>query len=84
MKADLHPEYKEAVIRCACGATYETRSTVPEISIAICASCHPFYTGRQKFVDEAGRIEKFMRKYGMKTPEAQDDAASEDSEAAES
>lgn len=63
MKPDIHPAYGDSVIKCACGATYATRSTKPDIHISICGSCHPFYTGKQKFVDEAGRIEKFNRKY---------------------
>lgn len=64
MKADIHPEYVEATIHCACGATYQTRSTRPHIKVGICAVCHPFFTGEQKFVDTAGRVEKFARRYG--------------------
>ena len=64
MKADIHPDYSEATINCACGAVYQTRSTVKTISIGICAACHPFFTGEQKFVDTAGRVEKFARRYG--------------------
>jgi len=64
MKADIHPNYKEATIHCACGEVYKTHSTVEDIRIGICASCHPFFTGEQKFVDTAGRIEKFARRYG--------------------
>lgn len=63
MKAEIHPTYKEARIVCACGAVYETRSTVPELHVEVCASCHPYYTGTQKFVDTAGRIEKYRKKY---------------------
>jgi len=64
MKADIHPEYFETTIVCACGATYRTRSTKKNIKIGICAACHPFFTGEQKFVDTAGRVEKFARRYG--------------------
>ena len=64
MKADIHPNYKETEISCACGAVYHTRSTKQDIKIGICAACHPFFTGEQKFVDTAGRVEKFARRYG--------------------
>jgi large subunit ribosomal protein L31 len=63
MKANIHPAYVKSVVRCACGNTFETMSTVPEIRVAICANCHPFFTGKQKLVDTAGRIEKFQKKY---------------------
>jgi large subunit ribosomal protein L31 len=63
MKASIHPAYVKSVVKCACGNTFETMSTVPEIRIAICANCHPFFTGKQKLVDTAGRIEKFQKKY---------------------
>jgi large subunit ribosomal protein L31 len=64
MKAGIHPEYYETDIACACGAVYHTRSTRRDIKIGICAACHPFFTGEQKFVDTAGRVEKFTRRYG--------------------
>ena len=64
MKADIHPDYNETEISCACGAVYHTRSTKQDIKIGICAACHPFFTGEQKFVDTAGRVEKFARRYG--------------------
>jgi large subunit ribosomal protein L31 len=65
MKADIHPEYIETTINCAsCGAVYHTRSTRKDMTVGICAACHPFFTGQQKFVDTAGRIEKFTRRYG--------------------
>ncbi|HEU0208244.1 MAG TPA: 50S ribosomal protein L31 [Candidatus Udaeobacter sp.] len=64
MKADIHPEYYETDMVCACGAVYHTRSTRRDIKIGICAACHPFFTGEQKFVDTAGRVEKFARRYG--------------------
>lgn len=64
MKADIHPEYHETEMVCACGAVYKTRSTRRDIRIGICAACHPFFTGEQKFVDTAGRVEKFAKRYG--------------------
>ncbi|NSW85070.1 MAG: 50S ribosomal protein L31 [Syntrophobacteraceae bacterium] len=63
MKADIHPVYHETVIRCACGSEIPTGSTKKEIRVEICSKCHPFYTGKQKLVDSAGRIERFLRKY---------------------
>jgi len=69
MKTDVHPEYVETTISCACGETVQTRSTVPELRVAICSKCHPFFTGRQKLVDTAGRVEKFRRKYGQTVKE---------------
>ncbi len=63
MKADIHPDYQATTIHCACGTTYHTRSTKRDLKIGICAACHPFFTGEQKFVDTAGRIEKFSRRY---------------------
>ena len=64
MKTGIHPEYTATVIVCACGASYNTRSTRDNLRIGICAACHPFYTGQQKFVDTAGRIEKYERRFG--------------------
>jgi len=64
MKAGIHPEYYQTDIVCACGAVYHTSSTRRDIKIGICAACHPFFTGEQKFVDTAGRVEKFARRYG--------------------
>jgi large subunit ribosomal protein L31 len=64
MKTGIHPEYYETDIVCACGAVYHTRSTRRDIKIGICAACHPFFTGEQKFIDTAGRVEKFARRYG--------------------
>ena len=63
MKAEIHPEYVDTTISCACGASYPTRSTAQNIHVEICAACHPFYTGEKKFVDTAGRIDKFNRKF---------------------
>jgi large subunit ribosomal protein L31 len=62
MKADIHPKYQEAEIRCACGNVIKTRSTKPTILVGICNVCHPFYTGTQKFVDTAGRVDKFQQR----------------------
>ena len=67
MKKDLHPKIFDTVIKCACGTTFETRSTQKEIRVEICSNCHPFFTGKQKFLDTAGRIERFKKKYGGKT-----------------
>ncbi len=63
MKAGIHPKYNELVVTCACGAKYPTRSTAKKINVEICAACHPFFTGKQKLVDTAGRVERFRRKY---------------------
>ena len=64
MKADIHPDYQPTTITCTCGVGYETRSTVPDLRIGICAACHPFFTGETRFVDTAGRVEKFAKRYG--------------------
>ena len=64
MKEELHPEYQLTTISCTCGAVYETRSTVADLKVGICMSCHPFFTGEQRFVDTAGRVEKFTKRYG--------------------
>ena len=66
MKTGIHPEYKEAVVRCACGAEYQMRNTRGNLQVEICAACHPFYTGQQKIVDSAGRVDRFKRKYKLK------------------
>ncbi len=66
MKANIHPEYVEATVSCACGHKFTTRSTRAEISLEICSNCHPFFTGKVKLIDTAGRIEKFQKKYGAK------------------
>jgi large subunit ribosomal protein L31 len=63
MKKDIHPEYKEALVTCGCGNSFKTRSTRDKIAVEVCANCHPFYTGKQKFVDTAGMVEKFQRKW---------------------
>ena len=66
MKKDIHPKYVNCIITCACGNKVETRSTVEKISVDLCSSCHPFFTGRQKIVDSAGRVEKFMKRSAKK------------------
>lgn len=63
MKDGIHPDYVEAKVTCSCGETFMTRSTRPEIKVEVCSACHPFYTGKQKLVDTAGRVERFNRKY---------------------
>lgn len=63
MKKDIHPDYVECTVTCACGNTFTTRSTRKDIRVEICSQCHPFYTGKQKFIDSAGRVEKFRKKY---------------------
>ena len=63
MKEKIHPKYEKATVKCACGNTFETRSTKKEINVEICSACHGFFTGKQKLVDSAGRVEKFQKKY---------------------
>lgn len=65
MKEGIHPVYKEVEVKCACGNTFTTRSTINEIRLEICSECHPYFTGTQKSVDRGGRAEKFKKKYGM-------------------
>ena len=66
MKKGIHPEYGDAVIICACGSKVKTRSTKKEIKVSICSECHPFFTGKQRFVDSAGRLERYKKRYGIK------------------
>ncbi len=66
MKSGIHPKYELTTITCACGSVIETRSTVKNLQVEICSACHPFFTGKQKLVDTAGRVERFRRKYGIK------------------
>jgi len=63
MKKEIHPQYQEATVTCVCGNQFKTRSTLKEIKVEICAACHPFFTGQQKLVDSAGRVEKFNSRY---------------------
>ena len=66
MKASIHPAYEEITVTCSCGNTFKTRSTAGrDLHLEVCSSCHPFYTGKQKILDTAGRVDKFRRKYGM-------------------
>lgn len=69
MRKGIHPEYKEITVECTCGNKFVTRSTLTkgdELKIAVCSACHPFYTGKAKFIDAAGRVEQFNKKFGMK------------------
>ena len=65
MKPGIHPNYAAATVQCACGNSFQTRSTQPNIKVEICSECHPFFTGKQKLMDTEGRVEKFMQKYGL-------------------
>ncbi|MFQ5913198.1 MAG: 50S ribosomal protein L31 [Nitrospinota bacterium] len=67
MKPGIHPEYQECTVTCACGAVYNTRSTKPSYTVEICSNCHPFFTGRQKLVDSAGRVERYRARHKKKT-----------------
>ena len=75
MKAGIHPKYEEVEVRCACGNTFKTRSTKPELHLEICSACHPFFTGRQKLIDTEGRVERFTKKFGAQTSEQRKTAA---------
>lgn len=75
MKEGIHPSYQEVEVRCACGNTFKTRSTKPELHLEICSACHPFFTGRQKLIDTEGRVERFNKKYGAQTSEQRKEAA---------
>lgn len=66
MKKNIHPELYEVTARCACGTSFKTRSTSPEVKATICSKCHPFFTGEQKYIDTAGRIEKFEKRFKKK------------------
>src|SRR4026209_831549 len=75
MKEAIHPKYFDVDARCACGATWKTRSTKPELHLEICANCHPFFTGKQKLMDTEGRVERFNKKFGAQTSESRKKAA---------
>ena len=70
MKPGIHPKYQEVEVRCACGNTFKTRSTKPELHLEICNQCHPFFTGRQKLIDTEGRVERFTKRFGAQSSEA--------------
>lgn len=65
MKEGIHPDYKKCTVKCACGETFETGSVKENLTVEICSKCHPFYTGKQKLVDTAGRVDKFKKRYGL-------------------
>jgi large subunit ribosomal protein L31 len=71
MKPGIHPTYKKCVVTCICGNTFDTRSTIGNLKVEICSNCHPFYTGKQKLLDSAGRVERFNKKYAKKTAETE-------------
>ena len=78
MKQGIHPDYMDTAVNCGCGHSFTTRSTVEKLTVEICSSCHPFYTGQMKYVDSAGRVEKFQKKYNWgikKTEEPVDESA---------
>ncbi len=75
MKEGIHPKYDQVEVRCACGNTFSTRSTKPELHLEICSACHPFFTGRQKLIDTEGRVERFSKKFGLQTSEQRKAAA---------
>ena len=75
MKEAIHPKYHVVDVRCACGATWKTRSTKPDLHLEICSNCHPFFTGRQKLIDTEGRVERFTKKFGAQTSESRKTAA---------
>ncbi len=70
VKEGIHPNYQESIVTCACGNVFTTRSSKKEIHVEICSACHPFFTGKQKLIDTAGRVERFNKKYGKKTEQA--------------
>ncbi|MBL7661673.1 50S ribosomal protein L31 [bacterium] len=67
MKADIHPNYQDSAVTCSCGNTFKTRSVLSEIKLAICSACHPFFTGQQKLIDTAGRVDRFNKRYSRTT-----------------
>jgi large subunit ribosomal protein L31 len=75
VKPNIHPEYREITVHCACGASWQTRSTSKELHLDICSKCHPFFTGRQKLIDTEGRVDRFTKKFGAQTSESRKTAA---------
>lgn len=67
MKEGIHPKYETTTVKCACGATFETRSTKSGLKVDICSNCHPFFTGKQKLVDTGGRVDRFKRRYNLES-----------------
>jgi len=82
MKSGIHPKYHVVTVTCACGETFQTRSTNPELRLEICSKCHPFFTGKQKLIDSAGRVERFEKRYKQAAPEATAPAAAASAPAA--
>ena len=82
MKTDIHPNYIECTISCACGHVVKTRGTLPQIRLDICGACHPFFTGQERLVDTAGRVERFRKRYAEK-PKVKKEGDEDDDEAAE-
>ncbi len=77
VKPDIHPKYEEVDVRCACGNTFKTRSTKPELHLEICSNCHPFFTGKQKLIDTEGRVERFTKRFGTQNAETRKKAAAD-------
>ena len=75
MKPNIHPDYAELTVHCACGNTFQTRSTSKEMHLDICSNCHPFFTGRQKLIDTEGRVDRFTKRFGAQTSESRKAAA---------
>jgi large subunit ribosomal protein L31 len=82
VREGIHPKYYDVEARCACGHTFKTRSTKPELHLEICSNCHPFFTGRQKLIDTEGRVERFTKKFGVQTSESRKKAAKAKKESA--
>jgi len=78
MKKDIHPKYEKATISCACGNSFETGSTKKNMKVEICSACHPFFTGKQKIIDTAGRVERFNKKYNLANTEDEEDKEKSD------
>lgn len=78
MKKDIHPKYVDTTVTCSCGNVVQTRSTVETLKVEICSNCHPFFTGKQKLVDSAGRVERFRKKYGLADAEAKKETEAEE------
>ena len=81
MKQGIHPEYVDVVVHCACGNSFTTRSTKKDLRVEICSACHPFFTGKQKLVDTAGRVERFEKRYGKKNKAAEAAPAAKENQA---